>query len=438
MNKKNNEFASYNQASKNLELKMRSLNEAYGINKPVELLNSEKKESLMVEMTDAMKASIARYREIMNNSAHIMNENNVISKTNTGCPEAPKTTSFSTTIGAPFNNAAKAELDKDLKTTANDPEKQGEPFGDNAKTEEYKDAQYVPDGSVANKKPSGGKVVRVNEACEETVEECDEWGSCGLPTTAGVGEVNEDVNDIVGFADDETVSEGDDIDLDDVDMDLDDEESEEVDMDLDDPEADDIDLDDEESEEVDMDLDDPEEDDVDGDALDIDLEVEDENEIAALKAEIDELRRMIEDLKSEDAEDEYELEIDTNDNDNEDEDMDFEEDDDDSEYGLEIDDEEEDDEKEEAFKTIEESFCHKPLNENGTKLHVFGQHPGYRKKPMNLPKTGSDNENGNKDWNDNSVYSEEPFGNKIGSSAPFDKVVDASVNAIMESIKKKI
>ena len=34
---------------------------------------------------------------------------------------------------------------------------------------DYEDAKYVPDNCVANKKPSGGKVVRVNEAavCED-------------------------------------------------------------------------------------------------------------------------------------------------------------------------------------------------------------------------------------------------------------------------------
>jgi hypothetical protein len=174
MNKKANEFTSYNQASKNLELKVRSLNEAYGVNKTVEMLNPEKKETLMVEMTDAMKASLARYRQIMNNAAGIMNESAAISASNTGVPEAPKTTGFSAKLGEPFTDTAEAKLDQDLKATANDPEKQSEPFGDNKKAEEYKDAQYVPDGSVANKKPSGGKVVRVNEnnEYEETMFYC--------------------------------------------------------------------------------------------------------------------------------------------------------------------------------------------------------------------------------------------------------------------------
>ena len=315
MNKKNNEYSSYNQASKNLELKMRSLNEAYGVNKPIELLNPDKKENLVLEMTDAMKASLARYRQIMNNASGIMNES-TISASNTGNPEAPKTTGFSPKLGEPFTDNAEAKLDTDLKTTANDPEKQGEPFGDNSKAEDYKDAQYVPSGSVANKKPTGGKVVRVNEEYEETFEECDEWGSCGLPSEAGVGEIGddapftlqEDADEFVGFADDENdidESEADvDVDLDDVDIDLDDA----TEVDSDDTELDDIDsvdfIDDEEDNE---DLEDDLEDE----------EIEENSEIESLKKEVQELRDMIEALIGEDDEDEvqYEMDMDIDDDD---------------------------------------------------------------------------------------------------------------------------
>jgi hypothetical protein len=76
------------------------------------------------------------------------------------------------------------------------------------------------------------------------------------------------------------------------------------------------------------------------------------------------------------------------------------------------------------------------LAEEGTKLNDFGKHPGYRKKPMSLPKTGSDNEKGMKDWNDESVYSEQPFGNKIGDSAPFD-IVQKVTDSVMEALKGK-
>lgn len=615
MNKKNNEFSSYNQASKNLELKLRSINEAYGVNKPIELLNLDKKEELVIEMTDSMKASIARYRQIMNNASSIMNESATISASNTGNPEAPKTTSFSEKLGEPFTKSAEATLDKDLKATASNPDKQGEPFGDNSKAEEYKDAQYVPDGSVANKKPSGGKVVRVNENedFEETIEECEEWGSCGLPSSEGVGEIGDDApftettnetleennffhndavsddeqledlpdeitldedesDEFVGFADDETELEEDedDINLDDVDVDLDSDE-----FDDEDDEIDDIDFDDEDGE--------------DGE--------DENNEIEALKKEVEELRAMIQDLiDNENSENEYELEIDSDKDDFDDEDepiqesyqpsveLPFEvnppyvelknkkqgyiyslgvylegliqkfngnerdimilglikknlkmvlecntelkaciandykdvetldmivnsllesvgninslmrkmsfyqeikvdkniqgisnsltsnvdkyldmldamkgETNDDSSYDDEdnLDDVEQNDadfysnddedldfdELDDFYSTDNEMFDSvKPrrINENGTKLNVFGKHPGYRKKVMSLPQTGSDSNGEYRDWNDKSVYSEQPFGEKIGTSAPFDKVVNSVVDTVMESLKKKI
>lgn len=480
MNKKNNEFSSYNQASKNLELKLRSINEAYGVNKPVELLNPDKKEELVCEMTDSMKASIARYRQIMNNASMIMNESSTISKSNTGNPEAPKTTAFSPKLGEPFTDTAEAKLDSDLKTTANNPEKQGEPFGDNSKAEEYKDAQYVPDGSVANKKPSGGKVVRVNEneEFEETIEECEEWGSCGLPSSEGVGEVgddapftetvhetleennffhndavsddeqlpdvpdevniNEESDDFIGFSDDdETFEEGDDeedIDLDDIDLDLDSDEME-------DEELDDIDteesLDDEgELEDIETEIEDSEEDEMD--------------ELSMLRSEVEELRELVNQLMGdddfEDEEPEYELEVDDDDDFDEESDEEFDLDDEDDfdedDEGFDLNDE--DYEGEDDFEDMQESrkivnsIVESVLKEEGTKLNVFGKHPGYRKKVMSLPQTGSDNNGSTRDWNDDSVYSEQPFGEKIGSSAPFEKAINSTVDSIVESLKKKL
>lgn len=630
MNKKNNEYSSYNQASKNLELKVRSLNESYGINKPVELLNPDKKETLMVEMTDTMKASIARYREIMNNTAGIMKESNAISMNNTGNPEAPKTSAFSAKLGAPFNNSATAKLDKDLKQTASDPEKQGDPFSDNiTKAEEYKDAQYVPKGSVANQKPSGGKVVRVNENSEfeETIEECDEWGSCGLPSKEGVGEVgdddpftvtlDEDAESFVGFADEDDEmdesEESEDLDLDDIDLDLEDETESDEDEEIDDIDSDEL-LDDED--ELDSD-----------DEIEYEIESDDEDEIESLRNEVEELRNLINDYigddmddSDDDIENEYDLDIDTDSDEDEfddedDSDEDYEDYEDEDEYisdsirprrineesipfkgnlpgsielhsrdmnrketyygaiihflkekqaqsgdsndekfinaiinklktifecekeikyyksnkhinlqdwkvvldtmlnsmyyinnvyqnisfltdddtaeefadllgsieykvdvvdgiyqkikgrerdmryskkvsdidddfldfrpsynvipSLDDDIQKEYEDENKKISNIKDSINPRRINESN-RLNDFGKHPGYRKKVMSLPKTGSDNENGYYDWNDDSVYSEEPFGTKIGKSSPFDNVVEKGITSVLENLKKKI
>ena len=78
---------------------------------------------------------------------------------------------------------------------------------------------------------------------------------------------------------------------------------------------------------------------------------------------------------------------------------------------------------------------------NEDELHVFGDHPGYRKKPFTLPQTGSDEFQGNRDWNDDSVHSEEPFGKGKGDSTPFDKLVSQITDSVMKQInegKKKV
>ena len=86
-------------------------------------------------------------------------------------------------------------------------------------------------------------------------------------------------------------------------------------------------------------------------------------------------------------------------------------------------------------KKKDEQEC---VNEDKTVLHDFGNHPGYRKKPMDLPPTGSDNVDGKRDWNDDSVHNEEPFGKTIGDGKPYDKLVQVITDSIMEDIKKKM
>ena len=534
-NKKAYEYSSYSNALKNFEMKMMSINEAYNPKVNMDTQLFEAKGEVMTEGTKEMMSEIARQRQIMNNVAAILNESSSISMNNTGVPEAPKTTSFNDKIGKPFEVTAKAELDGDFKKTAEKPEKQGEPFGDSAKAEKEKDAEYVPSGSVANQKPKGGKVVKVDESTKKVWEmmakldksftlneSCDEWGSCGLPSSEGVGSPdghlmeNDDMmeepmmedEDIAGFADDNF--EGGEAEADDVEPE--DEFGEEgADFDAEEMSDEDSEFGDEEGDEYSFDFDDEdsefgdEEDDFDAEE-DMEMDVDDDGEIGgdaevdALRAEIEQLKAEIASLKGDDMpEDEFgdeemddeegfyadpeELSDDEEMPEDEfgDEEMDDEmpeddfggEEDMDEEFNPETDaqydefdesmldeydDEEEfeDEEGEEDEFGISESRKKElmpiienlvktikgknAINEEGTKLNDFGKHPGYRKKPMSLPTTGSDNENGMKDWNDESVYSEQPFGSKIGDSAPFDKIVKTVTDSVMEAItgKKKI
>ena len=75
------------------------------------------------------------------------------------------------------------------------------------------------------------------------------------------------------------------------------------------------------------------------------------------------------------------------------------------------------------------------LNEEVTKLNDFGKHPGYRKKPMNLPEPSEVAPNGARDWNDDSTKGSEPFGKQIGSSAPFTELVKTITNQVIKALQ---
>lgn len=75
------------------------------------------------------------------------------------------------------------------------------------------------------------------------------------------------------------------------------------------------------------------------------------------------------------------------------------------------------------------------LHEDTTVLHNFGDHPGYRKKPMTTPANVEVAPNGARDWNDESTKGEEPFGKQIGSSAPFTDLVDTITKEVLKHLK---
>ena len=489
-NKKQYEYNMLSDAKKNFDMKLMAIKESYSAKTNLMTESFEVKGEYMSDCGKNMMNEIARQRQIMYNAAAIMNESSTIGCGNTGNPEAPKTASFNAKIGEPFEETATAELDKDFNKTANDPEKQGEPFGDNAKTEEPKDAEYVPSGSVANQKPKGGKVVKVDESTQKIWdmmakldknfsinEACDEWGSCGLPADEGVGspeghlmedeeiaglddnatEFAEDENEAAAPAGEEMEEpaiegEEDEYDWDD-DYDFEEFDDEEMPAEEEEPVEgeDDMDAEEEEgAEEAEEDMENPEASEID----ELRAEIESlKAELAALKGEgeddlgieepdfdVTEFDEEMPAEEEEPVEGEDELPVEG------DEEMPAEEEEpveetfdpevdanyeDEPDFGL-------DESRKAQLEPIIEGLTKKYLKED--KLNVFGKHPGYRKKPMNLPATGSDGDEKTVDWNDESVYSEQPFGEKIGDSAPFDKAVEKIVNSVMESLagKKKI
>lgn len=96
-------------------------------------------------------------------------------------------------------------------------------------------------------------------------------------------------------------------------------------------------------------------------------------------------------------------------------------------------------------RRINEADGMKPFSDAGrvpkgnmNKLNDFGKHPAYQKKVMNLPRTSMQEFPGYYDMNDDSVYSENPYGEKIGSGAPFEVDPEEIENTIAESIMRHL
>ena len=383
-NRKENEYATYAKASKQFDLKMMSINEAHAVKVPVEQFKEQEESDWQINETKEMRSELNRFMQITNNVQSILSEDKQgFTMNHDKVPEAPASHPSDKKVNSPFTDTAVANGDKDFTKTATDPAKQGAPFdkdGEATNADMQSDkkptgktdatytekAQYVPDNAVADKKPSGGKVVRVTEGkrtLKLTEEQVLAWnkskeymdmshgteiGSAAPYEEAPFNEkVNEDVvdvNDVAG-------------------MEMDNE-------DVPFPEV------------------------ADGGSY--------------LQFEKD-----YNDFENNDGfDDNYDLsDIDAENAANADMDDEFMFDDD-----------------------FNESKNHKQQT-NEIELHVFGEHPAYQKVPMTTPPATEVAPNGARDWNDDSVKSEKPFGRQIGSSAPFDeKVLDMLADSIMEKL----
>ena len=482
-NKKNYEYNSYANALKQFELKLGSINEAYDENRRVnvEALDPYKKEDLVIEGTEKMKNELARQRQIMRNACVIMNEATEIGSTPFKTqPEAEHDNSGDKDY--PFTKEGKPEADRGaIKFDGGDPEKHSATFGpDSNDVEDYdldKGATPKVKDSVASENPKGGKVARVDESMEECGGACaagpfNEEGDKDLelgqeeqpvdteeldsvaPEELGdeeeiAPETGDELGDEEGL-DAEEPEFGEEDELDDDEDELGDEEDEE-DIDLGDEEGDEFE---EEPEEGDFEGDEGfESEDEFGDEEEEDPEIElDENVVKKFRKLVREsINEMFggavnheENFPNGDpawklAADEEG--VDPDDEDDEEGDFDDEGYDDGGAFNKEKVNSNlyMNEAKTAKMNSIVESVVNDILNEN--ELHVFGDHPGYRKKPMTLPQTGEDKFQVNRDWNDDSVHSEEPFGKGKGDSTPFDQLVAQITDSVMKQInenKKKV
>ena len=421
-----NGYKSYNEATKQLELKLISLNEAYGVHEDVSTVDFNRGRKTLATLTEAARKELDRMHQIFENSQ-------TIGKDNTGDPESKGEASDPAKQGDPFEEPAKAELDKDFKETADveDATDNTEVEGvekdlesDAMKTkkvdpaEEMKDAHDDLEGEgVADQDPKGAKAVKMNESFDDDYQGDEEVRQFAEPELPGeVHDIEDEEKDADYWADYDKAAE----------------------------EADLVGDDDETSlEDLLREFMDPS---VEVNAGDIDAD------ISALEE-----AENIEDVKPEESKEEAIV--------GPDEVLDG------PRGGLDV---QTDERINEAVDRIVENVCNKLcacegnegesgvcpkcgkksenctckkvesldeaitriVKEEATKLNIWGKHPRYRKSPMTTPDNKEVAPNNAKDWNDDSAKGEHPYGEKIGDGAPFDKVVELILGEIKNQLKE--
>lgn len=419
MRKKEYQYTSYPDALKNFQLKMKSINESNEGVIDLDNLDRFKRNDILKESADAeeMKNELARVRQIMHNTAVIMKESTCFGKTPiTNQPEAAKGNSGNT--DTPFTeNADAKDLNHESKT-ATDPKSQGTPFGD------------------AKEKVAAAKMNEDSTPDSAFDEGLPEFPAGGTGT-ADTKQNNEPFTQKVSESCDET----DDDDVTDAAVELGDDDDMTI---SDEPESAEDDEDDVEPEDLSDET--PEDSDDDSDLDDDDFEAaeddEDNDTTSELEARISELEAKITELQNQ-LDSANDADSDGKENVTDKPEGEDEVDNSDDEFDFSPDEDDENELNESYSKKIDgiiSKVWKKHLNEN--ELHVFGQHPGYRKKPMTLPATGSDQNDHGKDWNDESVHNEKPFGEVIGKSTPYDEFVEKVAKEVREEmfrrLKKKV
>jgi len=434
-----NGYKSYNEATKHLELKLMSINESCGKHEDVSVvLNPNKGKEDMKTLTEAARKELDRMKQIFENSSNIGVVKNI---GNHGNPEGKGTATNPAAQSEPFTEKAEATLDKDPKTNGTvegatpDNTKVGEPKMD----------------STNNPKCKGGKCGEKNKNVKSDLE--------GDELASAKGKVNKGVVKESCFEDDENelgnklVGINDESELDPIDGDEFSDEDSEL----------------------------PGE--IEGDELSAD-DFNTEDEFAGENEPMDELDELLEDFMGGDTTEGTEGDVVTEEDKivGPDKVMDGPHGTDGKDAEWERIDEDETQEakqgNEETLKSyqrggnlpvqswdklnesidrIVESVCGKLgakktkkketlkeavdriVAEEITRLNVFGKHPRYGKQPMTLP----DNKEvlagtADKDWNDDSTKGSEQYGKKIGSSAPFDKVVDILTDNVMKQLKESV
>lgn len=185
-NKHNCEYSGYNEATKQLELKLMSLNEAYGIKGNVSTVNFNKSKENFSYLTEEARKELDRMNQIFENSGKIGKDNTApVEYHGTASPDNTKKNN------APFTDTASASLDKDLKATQSNPASAtGKDYtnvsknisadlqsdkmkghgesGNQCFEKDVNDSDVDSEGTaIAAQKKNGGKAVKMNESYDD-------------------------------------------------------------------------------------------------------------------------------------------------------------------------------------------------------------------------------------------------------------------------------
>lgn len=469
-NRKENEYSSYAKASNALDLKIMSINEAASKQNKVIIEQPTVKAEWEDKITESMRNEINRFKTITENVSKIMKEDKghgEIPSEHT-LPEAPAKNPSDEKVNAPFTQSGVAEGEKDFKKEEHNHETAGTPYENDAKASVEKNMQsdkkpvvktdaeyltnektYEPKNNVASEHPSGGKVVKVNEnkgkkiRLKLTEEQVLTWNDnknyMDMSNGTHVGssepyedELGQDSNQTEADTD-PIISEGN---GDSVVYDHPNDQNSpkpgttDVETEDGDPytnvvneevEGDDIagiegEMDDDELDDNDIDVDLPDDNWDDDTEFEIEPDEDDMDKAAIRNARmsrgdeftVDRANRDIQSLLNHE---------------------------DDDYYGGGYDD----------FGDMYESRSRarrarrSRLSED--KLNVFGKHPAWRKQPMTTPPNKEVAINGAREWDDESAQGEQPYAEKIGDSAPFTQIVDQVMESVVRQMfngKKKV
>lgn len=486
-NIKANAYRDYNEATKQLELKLMSLNEAYGKKLSTSTIDFDKNEKTFANLTEEARKAIDRANQIFENS--FISKDNI---GNHGNPEGKGTATGANTTknNAPFEDKAEAKLDKDVKENGTvkgatpdnkevgngvDADLQSDKMktANSGSEKDYKDTHDDLDGKgVADKKPAGGKVVRVNEGfftnpdvpedeqLPDTPEEIDvdmenmdeepmvDEPMVDEPESDITNDTFEDDTDLVGFDDDTE-----DVDLETMIREFEeefnngetiDEESKIVGPDkvLDGPHG--TDGADADWERVDESFCDDDDDDA------LSRFCKDPKNHLPSKKEQNKAKKAAQADIEKDKDEELDESQDGNVNDEPKETGEKAMKGPNGSLGVQTWDKMNEsidrivdeiyarltEDKKTKKETLQEKVD-RIVKEEVTKLDAWGKHPRYQKPAFQTPANkevlaGT----AEKDWNDDSTKGDAPYGKKIGNSAPFDKVVNMLTDAVLANIKE--